>query len=309
MADIWDNRHGLARKYPLFLSPDSISYSSRINPIFSFEIEKFLNSFNVISLRDGVYPLLRFFFMNPVPLNKEQIIIIDEKLSLLVPNEWRANIFLRKIFTKEKLFPVISEECLLLISPDKDNLPLDILLNELDKKSQIINDASKISLFFSSCNKIGEEYASEDKSWRFIVLQALLQFFPDKMIEVLDWDNLHKKKMNGVKILEINPLQYYFTDSFLIHEFYQKGAIAAETSISSKEEWHCEHVSIYHGFYIYPLSDNHKSIYESDKVKKTFREPINIEVGPKNYTDLKLTTKSFQDFCSDKARQIYQAGK
>lgn len=309
MDKIWKDRKGLAKKYVLFLSPDSNAYCSRINPVFSFEVESFLQSFCVISLRDGVYPLMRFFFMNPRPHRADAHIIIDEKLSPLVPLEWVRNVYVRKMFIKEKLFEAKKVECLLLASPDIDNLPLDVLKQELEKKSVFIKETNRISIFFSSCNKIGEEHAEIDSSWRYQVFQVFLKMFPEQEIYVLDWNNLQKMNMSGVNVFEINPLKFYCSDSSLMHVLLQKGAGNPEFKLDGLSDWHQENISINHGYYIYPLKKEHPPLYDETMIKEIFNNSINIKVKPKNYTDLKLSNKSFKDFCTMVAREIYLEGR
>ena len=305
MNKIWKEKKGLAKKYILFLTPDSSVYCSRINPVFSFEIENFIQHFSVISLRDGVYPLMRFFFMNPRPYQSEAVVVIDEKLASLVPLAWIENVYVRKVFIKEKLFPLRSTECLLLISPDQDNLPLDILTKELERKAVYVRKAAAISIFFSSCNKIGEEHVEVDTAWRYQVLQVILKMFPDKEIQILDWQKFQKKNMNGINFFEINPLKFYFSDSFLMHDLLQRGATSPEFLADGQMEWHQENISINHGYYIYPLKKEHSTLYDEVLIKEIFNESINVKVKSKNYTDLKLTNKSFQDFCSEIARELY----
>ena len=129
------NRTRLTTKYCDFLSPDSKLYSSPLNPLFSFELEStnkyLLKSFELISLRDGVLPLLKFFRKNPAPLKIDPVVIVDECLSSLVPIVWRERVVLRKMVCINKNISLTQDKVIVFVSPEKKSTPLDIVKKEL----------------------------------------------------------------------------------------------------------------------------------------------------------------------------------
>lgn len=308
LEKIWDQRTAVSQKTTLYLSPDSNPYCSRLNPIFSFEVEEnYLHYFNVLSLRDGVYPLLRFFFLNPIPHVADPRIIIDEKLSSLVPEAWREKTLLRSLYTNEKVFPKRIEECLILISPDEDSLPLDIMEKELLKLAEKTRNYAKISFYFSSCIRKGEEYAEAVSNWGYTALNAVHKAFEGRNIEILDWGKLQKKNVAKVCFTHFNPLSFYFTDSFLTHDLLQRGAMLLEEQKPLKNAIHREELSMNHGFDLAPWPDNQKrSFYDQVDLKKLLGDEIREKPAFKGYTFVTLTNHSFKQFALERARELCQ---
>ncbi|AUN99915.1 hypothetical protein C0V70_17745 [Bacteriovorax stolpii] len=308
LEKIWDQRTAVSQKTALYLSPDSNPYCSRLNPIFSFEVEDdYLRYFNVLSLRDGVYPLLRFFFINPAPHVADPMIIIDEKLSSLVPKAWREKTLLRSLYDNEKVFPKPIEECLILISPDKDSLPLEIMEVELAKLAEKTKKYPKISFYFSSCIRKGEEYAEAASTWGYTTLNAVNMAFGGRNIEILDWGKLQKKNLAKVCFTHFNPLSFYFTDSFLTHDLLQRGATLLENKKTMKNVIHREELSMNHGFELAEWFDDHKqSLYDKVDLKSLFGDEIREKPAFKGYTFITLTNHSFKQFALERAKELYQ---
>lgn len=311
LEKIWDQRTAVSQKTALYLSPDSNPYCSRINPIFSFEIESgddnYLRYFNIVSLRDGVYPLLRFFFLNPTPHLADPLIVIDSKMASLVPKAWREKTLLRSLYTNEKVFPKKSEECLILISPDKDSLPVDIIEKEISSLVEKTKFYSKISMYLSSCIKKGEEYAEAASTWGYTILNLLNQAFEGKQVEILDWNQIQKKNMSKVDFTHFNPLSFYFTDSFLTHDLLQKGGTLLDKTVPLGDVIYREEISINHGFLFSKWTDDKKtSLYDQIDLKTMFGSEIREKPAFKGYTFVTLTNKSFKQFASERARELYQ---
>lgn len=308
LEKIWDQRTAVSQKTALYLSPDSNPYCSRLNPIFSFEVEEsYLRYFNVLSLRDGVYPLLRFFFINPAPHVADPKIVIDEKLSSLVPVAWREKTLLRSLYTNEKVFPKTIEECLILISPDEDSLPLDIMELELKKLADKTKSYPKVSFYFSSCIKKGEEYAEAVSSWGYTTLNMINKTFHGKNVEIIDWDKLQKKNLSKVCFTHFNPLSFYFTDSFLTHDLLQRGASLLESKQTAGKVIHREELSMNHGVELTEWTDDKKrSLYDQVDLKMIFGDEIREKPAFKGYTFVTLTNHSFKQFALERARELNQ---
>lgn len=311
LEKIWKERTPVSQKATLYLSPDSNPYCSRLNPIFSFEIESgeenYLRYFNILSLRDGVYPLLRFFFLNPTPHTADPTLVIDEKLSSLVPVAWREKVLLRRLYVNEQVFSKEADECVILISPDQDALPLDVMESEFKKLAENTKHYSKISLYFSSCIHKGEEYAEAVSSWGYNVLNAFHKTFQGKEVEILSWSALQKKGMSKVAFAHFNPLHFYFSDSYLTHDLLQKGASLLEKAKRPETSFFKEEISINHGYYLFPWKDSgKKSLYDQVQLKDLFGSEIREKPAVKGFTFVTLTNKSFKDYAVERARELYQ---
>jgi hypothetical protein len=224
-----------------------------------------------------------------------------------VPVLWREKTLLRSLYTNEKVFPKKSEECLILISQDKDSLPLDIIERELNHLAEKTKSYKKISIYFSSCIKKGEEYAEAASTWGYTILNSLNSAFSGKQIEVLDWSQIQKKNMSKVDFTHFNPLSFYFTDSFLTHDLLQKGGTLLDKEAPLKNVIHREEVSMNHGFLFSKWHDDQKtSLYDQVDLKNLFGSEIRERPAFKGYTFVTLTNKSFKQFSLLRARELYQ---
>lgn len=299
--EIWKSPVLLNKKYRTYLAPDSYAYHSVINPIFSFEVNEDFNKFSLLSLRDGLYPLARFFAINPNPRIGDPYLIIDSRLESIVPFSWREKTIVRELFTER--FAEGSRELLLLISPDKDSLPLDLLELELDKISQDIERFEKVSIFMSSCNSYGEEDPEYDLAWDKKVLKTLLEKIPASKIRILDFAEYTALNVSEVNFYFLNPLLFYFSDSYLEHDLLQRGASPLFTPRKKDSNDFNVKVSINHGFVFSKLSSSLVLTPEPIVMEKIFKKTVynaSSEMGK-----LKLSTKEFKDWSSATARHLF----
>lgn len=238
-----------ATKFREFLSPDSDAYKAVINPVFSFDFEigskDFISELKIFSLRDGVMPLMRFFAINPLPFEHVPFLVVDSSLSSLVPSEWREKVILRETFVEEKKSS--NNKVLLLISADPLSLPLNILENEIEKISEAISPSDKIQVFFSSMRMRGEGEAINDHAWGYKCLHKILGCFKENAVQVISFPEYLKEDYKETKFYFINPLKFYFSDSFLLHDLCSKGAspLYAQKVVDQKTQLK---LSFHHGF-------------------------------------------------------------
>ncbi len=306
---IWKNPVPLSEKYRTYLSPDSNAYHSCINPLFSFELEengfKSFRIFSHLSLRDGVYPLLRYFSLNPVPHEIDPVLIVDEKLSGLVPSAWRERVWLREVFietTKEENL----QELVLLISPDKDSSPLDIVERELLKIKKQSLSFKKILIYFSSCNFMGEEDADYDFSWGYKIHNCLLRTFSGQEVEIIDYQEYQRRNFSKSAFFFLNPLSFYFSDSYILHDLLQRGAVPLIKTAKKKAGDEFVNVSINHGFILHQRFNEKTHVMTPFLGEKVFKNTIYTPAMDDDFTNLKLSTKDFKDWALMVSREIYR---
>ncbi len=304
--NIWSDPGPIHKKYTAFLTPDSRTYTNSINPIFSFELEDTsLRFFNILSLRDGVYPLLRFFAMNPVPHVMDSSLIVDASLASLVPKEWRSKVLLRELYVEKPVFDYQANECLLLISPNQDSQPLDLFIKEINKYKGELQKFKKLSIYFSSCALKGEEENMYVSNCGYSLLRNLMANFPDKEIEILEWYQYEKKNVAHTAFLVINPLKFYFSDSYLVHDLAQRGARSLIETKGINERGYKKQISINHGYNIYSWEGPEFSYFDEDFKKVFSNKSIHAKPAWDDYLLVKLTTSEFKDFSAHVAREIY----
>lgn len=309
--EIWRNPVPVNKNYRTYLAPDSYAYHSVINPVFSFELEghdfQDFRKFSLLSLRDGFYPLSRFFALNPAPLDNDPVLIVDSKLSVVVPVAWRHQVFLRDLFVTPKVMAVQSKELLFLVSPDKDSLPLDLLKQEIEKIKDKIDSFESLSIYMSSCNFYGEEDPEYDFSWGYKILKLVMDQLPSKQISILDFAQYNAKNVSEVTFHFLNPLHFYFTDSYLMHDLLQRGGMPLGALQDKKAEDISVNISMNHGFILHSCySSDEELVPESVVLEKVFkgviyRAPAGGELGK-----FKLSTKEFKDWSSATARHLLE---
>jgi hypothetical protein len=293
-------------KYRTFLSPDSNRYYSPLNPVFSFELEtsvgNHLKSFEVVSLRDGVWPLLRFFALNPEPHEIDPILVIDSSLSSLVPPKWRDKTVLRKLFFEKELITKTRSKILILVSPDKKSCPLECIEQTLEEMAQKIAPTDEIFFYFSSVTLMGEEDAEKNENWGYQLLLALSRKFHGRKMHVLDWESFTSLSLSHFKYVFLNPLNFIFTDSYLLHNVSQRGAIPLieETEPEASSDTRVN-ISINHGFSLHSRFDD----YLFSNGKLAFNpSSIFVEVRGDDLGLVKLSTDDFKDWSYDVAREL-----
>lgn len=297
-----------ATKFREYLSPDSESYKSVINPVFSYDFEigakDFISELKVFSLRDGVMPLMRFFAINPLPLTHVPLLVIDEGLSALVPPEWREKIVLRHLFVKEA--EERDNKIFLFLSADVYSLPLAMLNEELEKIEKQIKPSDELFLFFSSMRMRGEGEAINDHAWGYKCLQNFLAKFDQSRIHILSFSELLKADVAKSRFYSINPLKFYFSDSFLIHDMCAKGAKPLLPLPKVESDVQLQ-LSFYHGFSFHQNFSN----FPGEKYLQTQRD-LYSQIVPysksRHYSDIhdKLYPKDFMDWGSDVSLALYR---
>lgn len=307
--EIWKNPVPMNKTYRTYLAPDSYAYHSVINPVFSFELEAHnfqdFRKFSLLSFRDGLYPLSRFFALNPTPSGSDPVLIVDSKLSAIVPMAWRSQVFLRDLFVTPKVITTPSKELLLLVSPDKDSLPLDLLEMEIKKIKDKMHSFESVLIYLSSCNFYGEEDPEYDFSWGHKVLKLILDQLPNKQVSILDFAEYNAKNVSESTFHFLNPLNFYFTDSYLMHDLLQRGGVPLESTLEKKAEDISVNISMNHGFILHSRYSSHHELTPGPEVmEKVFKGVIYRAPVESLSKAIKLSTKEFKDWSSATARHL-----
>lgn len=301
---IYSNQKDLSRKYVSLLSPDSKLYSSALAPFFSFELENpakdVLKLFELISLRDGVLPLLNFFHSTPTPEKADPILVVDCALSSLVPREWRSKTVLRELVCLKKDASLANSKVIIVISPEKNSTPLNIVRNEIRKIKNKINASCEILLFFSSVNRVGVENIQIEDSWRYKLFQSILVELADCRVRVLDWKEYSSEDLSSSRCFFINPLLYYFTDSYLYHDLLQRGSTPLlNDGNANGDSRYLLQLSANHGF---ALHQDFVSEYSEDKMMLNYIS-ANKKLAKLEKNDFGSIALAGEEFC-EKATDV-----
>lgn len=296
-------------KFLEFLSPDSNFYSSSLNPIFSIELAYFSESYleltQVFSLRDGVLPLLKFFSLNLAPKKVGPVLIVDSELSSLVPNIWRPNVLLRCNYNNQSDVMNCRQK-LIFISPTMFATPLDLIEEEISTLVKISSPNDEIVLFFSSVNLKGEGSSFYDKAWGYKILQKIINQFRTQNIKIINWSEYLGMDLLGWKYFFLNPLKFYFTDSYLVHNASSRGAIPLFKQKNQFQDFLKFDLSINHGFILH----NNFNVYNSYGMENLTDQILEFDIlkhGTKaTHQSSKYCTYEFRDWTIDVARDLRQ---
>lgn len=293
-------------KFKEFLSPDSDLYRSNINPVFSFEFEMksqiFLSQLKVFSLRDGVLPLMHFFAINQIPDINSPLIIIDSKLSSLVPDVWRSKVILRTPFINSPRKN--SNKIILFLSCDPLSMPLEILAIELERLQNELIGHEEVYLFFSSMRIRGEGDAIYDHAWTQKCLLNIMEKIKDCKIHIISFRDYLKMDISFYSFMIVNPLSYYFTDSYLFHDASQRGAICLGCNLRPSN-LPLLNLSINHGFYFHQNFSAYRA-EAHEKVLRVLFNNISSYAQSKLAIENKFYPKDFMDWSHDVALELYK---
>lgn len=303
----------LLNKFMSYLSPDSSHYHLSINPAFSIELEFSLkeqsNLLKAVSLRDGVMPLMMFFLRNPSPPEDGPVFIIDNDLSCIVPEIWRTRVLLRSPYSNSSLI-IERKKIIFFISPMKETAPLDLVEDELNNIFKRVSKDHEILLYFSSANLKGKILAEYDQAWGYKILEIIFSKFKSHKITVLNWKEYGDYDFNHVEYYFINPLIYYFTDSYLQHDISQRGATPLfQNKVESCEQYALA-ISQYHGFILHQFFANYESFGQENLSKQIFEigmseDERKVQMRSVKFINAEFSSLEFKDWTTDVARELY----
>jgi len=300
---LWLKDSLLREKYLDFLEPHGDSYHSDLCPLFSFEIDNIgiIDYFSIVSMRDGVYPLLRFFSLNPLPNDSDCFIIVDDSLAPLVPVTWLdKTLYRRLVFKGEKK---ICENLMLCLHGDFFSTPLDLLEEELEKMLLMADRLKQVFGFLYFPVPLGEERLALYKSCSEKITMLIAKVVRKFNIEftMCDFSELIGLQASKIHYHFFNPLKFYVSDSYLDHYFFQKGATPLSLHSLVGDGIYVP-VSHQHGFEIY-AKKNEMTLppFEINKIMNV----QNLEQYKSgNFEDIFLTTEGFKDWAFDEACRL-----
>lgn len=148
LASLQDQRREGAENYGSFFSnshPNTISISNILNPLYlnNFQNRDKVFSHDYILARDGLFPLMDFFFYFVRPGRSGVILLIQEDLKFIIPKTWASNALTYKICKK---FPSLR----------KDQLPRSLYLFTISARSNV-----RYQTFCQKIKKIKDFYGEK----------------------------------------------------------------------------------------------------------------------------------------------------
>jgi hypothetical protein len=300
----------LLNKFKEYLSPDSDPYFSLLNPVFSLELAYEpgrMKAMKVLSLRDGVMPLLKYFAFNPEPNSESNILIIDDYLSSLVPPIWREKVILRRYQhdLEEGNASQKRNKILFLISPISENFSTDTFEKEINSLSELVCDQDELLVYFSLARLRGDGQAQKSESLGYKLLLKIRDRFPTNKLNILSWSEYSVMDMGKINFHIINPLKYYFTDSFLQHDISQRGGKPLISNEANTTEAYFYKISFNHGFLLHQSFVEYNNFNYGNLKNYVPEFQMTADEKKNNLKSNSFCTPEFNDWAQDVALDLY----
>jgi hypothetical protein len=307
----WQKESALISKTLSLLQPDGNPYYCKLHPLFSFTFEDryLLHSFNHVLLRDGVYPLLRFFSLYPIPQKADPKLIIDKDFFNLIPIEWHQKCLLYKRTRTPDLAITNKRSIAICFNVLPNIVDDDSYLTTLNNLLPLAeNKIDQIYLYLTSSIPWGEGEKNNVHKEHFQVLQNIIGRFKNINISIVNFNELLLLNLKGMAYLIINPYKLYFSDSYLHHQLAQMGGVdLMAPEMTTPENFYAS--SINYGFELESIKNSTFDSKITDEIKYCITSLFENKIYEKSEsTDLskaQLSTPEFKSLAYYFAKKLY----
>jgi hypothetical protein len=228
---LWSNDNSLTEDMLYLINPHGEPYHSKFTAFYLFEVKslKHLSYFNSILVRDGLLPLLKFFFDQPAPKNFSSSLLIHEDLAYLTPKAWQEQVYYYRYASS--LNKSSSENNIVLSFGvlDSYTCPLDrlnYLLNTVkwDKVKQLYG------LYNLPYPQTDTELHQFDGHY-LKVIESLRAHCP--VIEPTNWRQCQGLPLSQVSLIDLNLTKFWYADSYVEFFLRSRGAKLLEQDKSA----------------------------------------------------------------------------
>lgn len=311
--DLWNPEDATDEKYREYLAPQSLSYFSRLRPMFSFEVKNLdkLSAFNHVLFRDGTLFLLRFFSQFPVPGKLRSKILIHKDCSFIVPEAWREHIICYETVQAHKVSKKSFHQLVWPLTLGE----LDFLEEDYEGAFEIIGKQGNIKNVYVIPQynmPRGEDYLDYDRSKIFHQMKALERGLKGLDVIFIDISKRGGIDFNECLYLPFNPGKIYFSDSSFDHEFLGSGAC----SLTHTESDEYISLSPYHGMRLqsYESAVSEKRNQEKKRIlfdqlgfplSSSFQNEPVVKRDTEDFYEIFYYSKSLLKLCRDLGRGIF----
>jgi hypothetical protein len=228
-------------------------YFSSLNPLFLFQVRELseLKKYETVLARDGIIPLLWFFYRFPKPSNLKTNILVSKDLERFIPLDWRKHVKTYEMVSLNHFGPKKKSSRLLIYGLGiESNLSIEFILRLKDRLK--IKDA-EISCYLPVKN---DPFTPTSKE--IYPLQLILQInnLSKTAIKPISWDDIaQENSFSDVAILELNEKKF-ISNCYVSEVLLAKGGVPI---CSIKPKGVTIPLSSNHGTVINQLSNTIKS--------------------------------------------------
>lgn len=310
-SETWFSKSDLIESMTELLGQHALPYFSPVKAAFLFQFKSIdsLSYYSPVLARDGALTLLHFFLNNPMPSDPGIKIIINKKLSKLVPTAWLKNILTFKISNIENAQPKKRESLILIASmfgsrQSTKNFGTKII----DQFLKNFGHKPKQIILISTASQTANDPHTQEQLLKTFseLLFELAKTGIDVVIKSLE--EMKGENLSDLYFQDLNEFNFYYADSFIFHLLLSQGAkellVDQEPSAAVLK--------------IIPLSFNHQLEIEELKHEThansisldTFRNSPTLAAAEAAYSPEEVTfsnkicSKVFEGFAFDMAQKV-----
>ena len=232
---VWEREDQTAIKLTEFLSPHTETFFCSLRPVFLHQLKSgmdVISYFSPLLCKDGLLSLLQFFRIYPCPPDSVgPLLLIHWMFAPFVPELWESkvayyqampdawNSFSERISDVYFILSIIDERQCSLSSIEKQ---LKNIKKIFEQKSypQRFHAVMFISPAFS--RTVQENDPRTEYCFRMV---SLLQKTFELEINFVKWTDLLKADLRGTGFYDLNEMNFYYADSFVLNYFLSHGSV------------------------------------------------------------------------------------
>jgi hypothetical protein len=242
-SHLWANDNALIQKMLFMISPHGKSYETPFPAFLSYQLKSLqhLNFFDVVLLRDGALPLVKFFLSHRTPNSISSRLLIHEDLAYLVPIGWKEQVYYFRSYQDN---PSRSSDTLFLYgSLDRYASPLNFIEKNLSMVE--LGQYKDYYLLPSIAQVDSEEKLHGLDHYYFKIITKITQKFPN--LEAKNWNDLKQFEFSKLHLHPISDTRFWIADSYVEHIALSQGAQLAIVKKPQYEIIERVKLSPYHG--------------------------------------------------------------
>ncbi|HAR43987.1 MAG TPA: hypothetical protein DCS07_15355 [Bdellovibrionales bacterium] len=233
----WSRKGRTAERFLEFIVPHSIEYFHAMRPLFVLLARNnaVLAHFSPLIVRDGALSLLHYFYHHPEPSVAEQLLLIPGKLRNLVPEAWigQSAWYLPRTTrtTRDQLLDAERIEdfvFILTLIDERQASPKWLAAQLANIRKWSGQQPGKISfkclVYFSGEFQVRKECFVESYPYAFEMI-AKLQAELGSPVTPVTLPELLQRGLQRTIFLDVNEVDFYYSDSFIVHELMRRGAL------------------------------------------------------------------------------------
>lgn len=300
---LWSSPEENTQATKAFLSLHGRNYFSPLRASFLFEhsSEASLSHFSPLLARDGALDLLHFFSRkNVIPNSK---FLIPEELTQLVPSPWRGQCLGYRYNQVHSSAQKVTKLLFVVSALGGKHCDEEQLQGLLEKYLGLLN-IQNMQIFVSFVMPNVPDTFEQINGHATKALEQVLfierQF--SKRIHSIAFEDLLGKHLEEWAFLDVNPLKFYYSDSYIHHSLMSRGALNLESKWVTHPEGIC--LSPFHGISFSELQaskiDGEIARFKSNPLlwdEEKFHRPKRI------LFNTKICSASWEDFVYDLVRR------